>query len=813
MPNNETLGASFTIDTTNLKAGLAQANRMIRESESEFKAAAAGLDDWSSSAEGVEARIKYLNDATDLQRKKVDALKDEYNRLINDGLDPMSRQAVDLRTKINNETTALNKNEKELIDQKEALEQLTAETDDAAKKTDDMTDSVEKSNKGLSAVKGVAGVAGKAIAALGAAAVGAVAGFLSLAESTREYREDMAKLETAFTSAGLTTEQATETYKDFFAVLGEEDRSVEAVNHLAKMVDTQQDLDKWTQICTGVWATFGDSLPIEGLTEAANETAKTGTLTGVLADALNWAGVNEEDFQAKLDACNSERERTALITDTLNGLYDDAADKYKELNADVMEAQRAQSELTDAIADLGAIAEPIMTDLKLLVADLVQEITPFVELIGNGLQGALDGSEGAAEDFAAGISGLIDTLVDGVVDALPMVLDVITRLIPSIVNTILDATPQILEAVIDIITQIIAVLSETLPQIVTKIMDIIPVLVMRLIEAAPQVLAAAVTLLMSIVEAIPTIIDGLLDDLPNILNTIVDFLVESIPILLEAAIELLNAIIDAIPVIIQSLIQNLPRIINTIISGVLEALPLLLNAAITLFMEIINAIPQILPELIRALPRIITTITDTLLSHLDDIIQCAIQLFFGILEAIPQIIAELIKQLPTIISTIVDTLMGFIPEMIQAGIDLLGGLITGLLNPSTLWNAIKSLGESILDGIKEFFGINSPSTVFRDEIGKNLALGIGKGFQDNIKGVKAAMVKSMDGMSAELGDVNVSASGSAAGGQGSGAAGGGQQIVVNQYNTYAQAHSRYELFKTKQNTAAAVRLATAGGTA
>lgn len=813
MPNNETLGASFTIDTTNLKAGLAQANRMIRESESEFKAAAAGLDDWSSSATGVEARIKYLNDATELQEKKVTALREQYEKLVSEGLDPTSKRAIELRTQINREEAALEKNKKELINQKEALEQLTAETDDAAKKTDDMTDSVEKSNKGLSAVKGVAGVAGKALAALGAAAVGAVAGFLSLAESTREYREDMAKLETAFTSAGLTTEQATETYKDFFAVLGEEDRSVEAVNHLAKMVDTQQDLDKWTQICTGVWATFGDSLPIEGLTEAANETAKTGTLTGVLADALNWAGVNEEDFQSKLDACNSERERTALITDTLNGLYDDAADKYKELNADVMEAQRAQSELTDAIADLGAIAEPIMTDLKLLVADLVKEITPFVELIGSGLQGALDGSEGAAEDFAAGISGLIDTLVDGVVNALPMVLDVITRLIPSIVNTILDATPQILEAVIDIITQIIAVLSETLPQIVTKIMDIIPVLVMRLIEAAPQVLEAAVTLLMSIVEAIPTIIDGLLDDLPNILNTIVDFLIESIPILLEAAIELLNAIIDAIPVIIQSLIQNLPRIINTIISGVLEALPLLLNAAITLFMEIINAIPQILPELIRALPRIITTITDTLLSHLDDIIQCAIQLFFGILEAIPQIIAELIKQLPTIISTIVDTLMGFIPEMIQAGIDLLGGLITGLLNPSTLWNAIKSLGESILDGIKGFFGINSPSTVFRDEIGKNLALGIGKGFQDNIKGVKAAMVKSMDGMSAELGDVNVSASGGAAGGQGSGAAGGGQQIVVNQYNTYAQAHSRYELFKTKQNTAAAVRLATAGGTA
>lgn len=812
MAMNETLGASFTIDTTNLKAGLTQANRLIRESESEFKAAAAGLDDWSDSAEGVEARIKYLNTATDLQKQKVDALKDEYDRLIKNGLDPMSRQAVDLRTKINNETTALEKNEKELKQQTDALEKMGKESDGAAKETDDLTDSVEKQNKGLSAVKSIAGVAGGAIAALGAAAVGAVAGFLSLAESTREYREDMNKLQAGFQEAGFSAEQATEVYKDFYAVLGEEDRSVEAVNHLAKMVDTEEDLQKWTKICTGVWATFGDSLPIEGLTEAANETAKTGTLTGVLADALNWAGVNEEEFQSQLDECNSERERTALITETLNGLYDDAADKYEVLNADVMASQRAQSALTDAIANLGAVAEPIMTMVKQLSAEVITAMTPFVELIGAGLQGAMTGSKDAADNFAAGLGGLIEMLVNAAAEALPMILDVIMQLVPSIINTLLDALPSLLETILQMLTQVLDLLTETLPSIIEKIMEIIPVLVMRLIESVPQILEAAITLLMAIVQAIPTIIDQLLVDLPNILNTIVQFLVESIPLLLDAAIQLLNAIIDAIPTIINSLIETLPRIINTIINGLLEALPMLLDAAVTLLMEIVNAIPEIVPPLIQALPKIILTITDTLLSHLDDIINCAVDLFFGIIEALPQIITALIKNLPQIISTIVSTLLDFIPEMIAAGADLLGGLITGLLNPANLWDAIVELGNSLLDGILGFFGIHSPSTVFRDEVGKNLALGIGEGFTDNIDGVKDSMLKSMDGMTAELGDVNVSARGSA-GGQGGGSAGGGQQIVVNQYNTYSQAHSRYELFKTKQNTAAAVRLAAAGGTA
>ena len=172
----------------------------------------------------------------------------------------------------------------------------------------------------------------------------------------------------------------------------------------------------------------------------------------------------------------------------------------------------------------------------------------------------------------------------------------------------------------------------------------------------------------------------------------------------------------------------------------------------------------------------------------------------GLIKAIPQ----LISKLPQIISSIVKGLIEGIPQLIAAGGEMLAGLFTGLLNPANIWNAVKSLFNSIIDGLKSLFGIHSPSTVFRDEIGKNLALGIGVGFEDNIKGVKKAMVKSMDGMAAELGNVNINAT------QGTV---GGQPVVVNQYNTFSQAHSRYELFKTKQQTEAAVRLAVGGASA
>jgi hypothetical protein len=128
-----------------------------------------------------------------------------------------------------------------------------------------------------------------------------------------------------------------------------------------------------------VYATFGASLPIEGLAEAANETAKTGIVTGSLADALNWAGISEDDFNKKLDACTNEQERQDLIMNTLNGTYSKASTQYKETNKDVMEARKAQEKLSDAMAELGRIGEPILTAIKDKVADMALAAIPHLE--------------------------------------------------------------------------------------------------------------------------------------------------------------------------------------------------------------------------------------------------------------------------------------------------------------------------------------------------------------------------------------------------------------------------------------------------
>lgn len=261
---------------------------------------------------------------------------------------------------------------------------IAIDNDAANKAIDETGEKAEQSEtKTSGAFKKIGGAvvtAGKAIVGAGTVMAGA---FVGAVEGTREYRVSMAKLETAFTTSGHSADTAQKTYSTLNAVLGDSDVAVEAASHLAKLVDNEKDMNTWTDICTGVFTTFGDSLPIEGLTEAANETAKTGQLTGSLADAVNWAGVNEEEFQKKLDACTTEQERQKLITSTLNDLYGEAADSYKKNNKELIEAEKANQKLKDAMAQLGAIGEPILTAIKTKIAEMAAVAIPkFVALVG-----------------------------------------------------------------------------------------------------------------------------------------------------------------------------------------------------------------------------------------------------------------------------------------------------------------------------------------------------------------------------------------------------------------------------------------------
>ena len=305
-----------------------------------------------------------------------------------------------------------------IVENKDAIKaiqetaQEAEETGESAKKMGDGFS--ESGKKTKTSGNDIVNSLGK-VAKVGGIVVGAftavVGAMTELAESTREYRLEMGKLETAFANAGHTTEAATETYQAFYSILGETDRAVEVSQHIAKLCASEAEMKAMTDACIGAFALFDDSLPIEGLAEAANETAKTGLLTGVLADALNWAGSSEVEFQKKLDACNTERERAALITEELTDLYGDAADAYKKNNKEVIAATSAQEKLNAATARWGEVCEPVVTMFKEglatainFAADAFEYLIDPAKAVEDTLVGTSETSAQAAEkvDFLRG---------------------------------------------------------------------------------------------------------------------------------------------------------------------------------------------------------------------------------------------------------------------------------------------------------------------------------------------------------------------------------------------------------------------------
>ena len=202
-------------------------------------------------------------------------------------------------------------------------------------------------------VKAMQDFAKKSAVAASAAVTGLATAFIALDGATEEYRVAQGKLNTAFDAAGFSAEVARKSYRNFYAILGDTDTSTEASQLLAELVENEKDIATWTRIAAGAHGKWGDSLPIEGLIESSNETAKVGEVTGVLADALNWVGIMEDDFNDKLSACGTEAKRNKLIMDTLSGAYEDAATAFYENNKQVINARRNQATLNEVTAKVG----------------------------------------------------------------------------------------------------------------------------------------------------------------------------------------------------------------------------------------------------------------------------------------------------------------------------------------------------------------------------------------------------------------------------------------------------------------------------
>lgn len=419
--NERVISTVFKADISNFSASTQQLNRYMAQVNSEFKNSTASMGKWNDNADGLQAKIKQLNGLYGAETKKLQELEDQYNQLTEEQK-KNSAQGQKLATAINNQSAKVKETQKNIDYYTESLEELNKagvktkdELEEINKKLEDQTQAAKDLGGGIArgAAVGIAGI--------GAACIGAFAGLNSLVEETKELRTQMGMLETTFTQQGLSVKAAEKTYGDLFAVLGDSGQATEASQHLAQMAKSEKELEQMTNTLTGVYATFGNSLPVEGLAEAMNHTAKLGEVQGPLADALEWSGVNVDTFNEELANLNTEEERAAHINETLNGLYGETATKYKEVNAEVLAANDAQNQYNQAMADIAEKAQPAITSFKTAMVGVLQTVLEkFNEVDISGL----------IEKISNGITSLVETVLPPLITALTWVLDNANWLVP-----------------------------------------------------------------------------------------------------------------------------------------------------------------------------------------------------------------------------------------------------------------------------------------------------------------------------------------------------------------------------------------------
>ncbi len=406
MPNDERLGASFSIDIANLRAGLTQANRLIKESQSEFRAAAAGMDNWQKSEDGLNAKIKSLSSIIDLQKTKVDALTREYDALIDDGLDPASARAVNLRTQINNEQAALNKNETELKAQKKALEELGDESEETGNSLADVGTKAEKTSGGFSVMKG-------ALANLVAD------GFRMATQAAKDFVTSMIDVgksfDTAMSQVGAISganESELETLREKAKQLGESTKftateAADAFNYMAMAGWTVEDMLGGIEGILNLAAASGADLATTSdiVTDALTAMGYSAKDAGRLADVMAAASSNAN---TNVELMGNTFQYAAPVVGALGYSMEDTAVAIGLMANAGIKGQKAGTALRAMLTNLASPSKTVQTAMDkigLTLTDASGKMKPFSQIIVELRKAFSTLNETQQASIASGIAG------------------------------------------------------------------------------------------------------------------------------------------------------------------------------------------------------------------------------------------------------------------------------------------------------------------------------------------------------------------------------------------------------------------------
>lgn len=737
-------------DTQGLSKALSGVNREIRTTQSQLKDVERLLKLDPGNTELLRQKYELLNDSIESTEEKLDSLReaekqvqqqfergevsqDQYNGLQREiiateqALGRLQNEARDTENRING------------IDEK-PIEQVEDAAEDAGDALRDAGDDASHFGDMLKAGAIVEGVSGL------------VDSMSQLADETREYQRIMGSLEVSSERAGYTAEETADTYRQLYGVLGDDQTAATTTANLQALGFAQEDLKDLTNAAIGAWATYGDSIPIDGLAESINETIKAGTVTGNFADVLNWAGTSEDDFNAKLENAADSTERANIVMEELarQGLVE-AGEAWQKNNESLVESNQAAADFQDTMAEMSERLSPVLTAVQNGINQLLGSLLDMTEGIDFSAVG---------ERIEAGFSFVIDTVLPKLREGFQWILDNREALVTALVAIGSAVTTYMAGQ------QVAAFATTTLPKIISGFSTffttlsggggvfaaltaaINPVtLAIAGIAAAVGVVVGAFATLWNTSEEFRTNITAIWNQLVTTFQTftqgIVDrlnelgFNFENIGQVIQTAWQ---ALCDFLAPVFEGAFQAVATIFDTVTSAILGVLDFFIGVFTGDWEQALNGIKAFWGSIWDGICGIFETIIDTLMGIGEVILS-----WFG--TTWEDALNNVKDFFTNIWNNIVDFFSGLPGRMADIGYNIVTGIWNGISGAAGwLWNQISGFCSSIVSNIKSFFGINSPSKLMEDAVGKWLPPGIAVGFED-------AMPKAMREIDASMGDI------------------------------------------------------------
>lgn len=501
---------------------------------------------------------------------------------------------------------------------------------------------------------------------------------------------------------------------------------------------------------------------MDGDTEAAAKRADLAITD--MADNANKMGTSMESIQ---NAYQGFAKQNYSMLDNLKLGYGGTSNEMYRLLSDAKEIDKtfdavfsidAKGHLTAGYADIVQAIHIVQTEMGITgttAKEAGETIQGSFGQMKASWQNLVTGMADPDQDLGVLVGNFTDSVVIAGNNLIPRIQELLPRIVEattSLIGTASEQLPAILSTVLPSLvegaTNLVTGLMAALPSVLSVLADVAPTvintLVPALIELLPQITQTGIDVIVSLAQGIADALPQLIPAATDAIIKIVEVLTspENLGNLIDAALAIILALVDGLVDAAPKLIAAVPDIIANLVTAIIVNMPKILEAGVEITMSLADGLIKALPELIAAIPNLILGIVQGIIDNLPEIIMAGpkiiVALATGLIEAIP----DIVMVIPQLIRSIVDTFLSF--DWGSIGKNIVEGIKNGFVN---MWNSFKQTVENVftglVDGVKSFLGIASPSKVFAG-IGGYMAEGLGQGFDKEFSNVKRGIQSKLD---------------------------------------------------------------------